>query len=279
VARKTALVEEAEQLADSTRWKQTGDRLREIATTWREVHIDKRTDSELWKRFRKARDRFAERRSAHFAAQADERAAAKASKEKLVAEAESLAGSHDYKTTSGRLKALMREWKEAGRADRPVEDELWTRFRAAQDRFFSRLAELNAERDAKAKANQDAREALVREAESIDIADIAAAQAKLRGIQDRLDKVGPAPRDAAAALDARLAAVSRRVREAAEARHREAALANSPLVIRLRESVAKLERRIERARAAGDERELAEAEASLTTQRSWLAQAEQSPSL
>ncbi|MFL6238124.1 MAG: DUF349 domain-containing protein [Actinomycetes bacterium] len=274
VAKKTALVEEAEQLADSTQWKRTGERFREIAGTWREIHIDRATDAELWKRFRKARDQFTSRRSAHFAAATEQREEAKARKEKLVAEAEGLASSREFKTTAARLKALMREWKAAGHADRPVEDALWTRFRAAQDQFFTRLTEVNAERDAKTKASQDAREALVKEAESIDVSDLAAAQTKLRNVQDRLDKAGPVPRDVEAALDARLAAVVRRIREASDARHREARVENSPLVIRLRESVTKLEKRIERARAAGNDRELAESEAALATQREWLAQAE-----
>ena len=38
----------------------------------------------------------------------------------------------------------------------------------------------------------------------------------------------------------------------------------------------KLEKRVARARAAGNEGEAADAEASLTTQREWLAQAERS---
>src|SRR5436190_493029 len=274
VAAKRALVEEAEQLAESTQWKKAGERLREIATGWREIHIDKPTEAELWKRFRRARAGFATRRTAHYAAAAEEREAAKVRKEKLVAEAESLASSHDYKTTAARLKALMREWKTAGRADRPVEDALWTRFRTAQDQFFGRLSELNAERDAKTREAQDAREALVAEAEALDVADLDAATTRLRNIQDRLDKAGRVPRDVEAALDARLAVVMRRIREASDARHREASVNNSPLVIRLRESVEKLEKRITRARASGNEREAAEAEASLTTQREWLAQAE-----
>jgi hypothetical protein len=274
VAAKTALVEEAEQLADSTQWKKTGERLREIATTWREIHIDKPTEAEMWKRFRKARDQFAKRRSAHFSEQAEQRDAAKVAKEKLVAEAESLAGSREFKTAAAKLKGLMRDWKGAGRADRPVEDALWTRFRAAQDQFFGRLSEVNAERDAKTKVAKEARESLIREAEAIDVSDLAAAQAKLRHIQDRLDKAGSVTRDVEASIDARLAAVVRRVREASDAKHREARVENSPLVIRLRESVEKLEKRIERARAAGNESEAAEAEASLATQREWLAQAE-----
>jgi hypothetical protein len=47
-------------------------------------------------------------------------------------------------------------------------------------------------------------------------------------------------------------------------------------VIRLRESVEKLQARLERARTAGDHKLVAETEEALTTQRQWLDQAESS---
>jgi hypothetical protein len=274
VDRKRALVDEAEQLAESTHWKVAGDRLREIATTWRDIRIDRKTDGELWARLRTARGTFAQRRSAHFATLGEERAAAKRVKEKLVAEAEGLAASTDWKPTASRLKALMREWKAAPRADRESEAEFWTRFRAAQDQFFNRLGEQNAERDVEFRSNQERKEALAAEAEAIDVTDLDAAQSQLRSIQERWEAAGKVPRDAVAKLDDRLAAVARKVRDAADARWREASVASSPLVIRLRESVGKLESKIVRARAAGREDEAAEAEATLATQREWLAQAE-----
>jgi hypothetical protein len=49
---------------------------------------------------------------------------------------------------------------------------------------------------------------------------------------------------------------------------------DSPLVVRLRESVEKLEARLSRARQAGDEKLATETETALATQREWLAQAE-----
>src|SRR5579859_4514861 len=69
VARKTALVEEAEKLAaDSTSWKSAGDRFKEILDEWKTIRgVDRKTDGELWKRYATARDAFARRRGAHFA--------------------------------------------------------------------------------------------------------------------------------------------------------------------------------------------------------------------
>ncbi len=69
LARKTALVEEAEKLAaESTGWKTAGDRFKEILDEWKTIRgVDKKTDGELWKRFAAARDAFTRRRGAHFA--------------------------------------------------------------------------------------------------------------------------------------------------------------------------------------------------------------------
>jgi hypothetical protein len=272
---KRKLVEEAEKLAEASQWKVSGDRLRDIASSWRDIRIDRKTDNELWARLRTARTTFAKRRTAHFATLAEDRRAATERKETLVKEAEGLAESTDWRPTSARLKALMREWKAAGRADRDDEASLWERFRAAQDTFFKRLSEVNAERDAEARDSLQAREALLTEAEAIDPSgDVAAAQAKLRGVQERWEKLGRAPRETGAALDERLAAVARKLRDVVDAQWRESSVENSPLVIRLRESVAKLEKKIDRARAAGQTNDVADAEAALTTQREWLAQAE-----
>jgi hypothetical protein len=78
-------------------------------------------------------------------------------------------------------------------------------------------------------------------------------------------------------LEQRLAAVEQKVREAGSgARHVVAT--ESPLVVRLRESVTKLEARLARARNSGDDKLAAETETALTTQREWLAQAERSGS-
>ncbi|HMA46220.1 MAG TPA: DUF349 domain-containing protein [Frankiaceae bacterium] len=275
---KRELAEEAERLATSTDWKAAGDRFRGLAEQWRGITgVDRRTDSELWRRVAAAREEFGRRRAAHFAALDEQRAAARARKEELVAEAERLAGSSDWGATAGRFKALMAEWKAAGRASREADDALWARFRAAQDGFFSRRNAVHAERDAQYRGNQARKERLLAEAEALDVdADPAAAGRRLREIQERWETVGRVPREAMAPLERRLAAVEERVRSAAEARWHRPDPQASPLVTRLRESVAKLEAKVEQARAAGRAEEAAEAEAALATQREWLAQAARS---
>jgi hypothetical protein len=150
LARKNALVEEAEKIAaESTGWKSAGDRLKEILEEWKTIRgIDKKTDGELWKRYAAARDGFARRRGAHFASLDSQRKQAQGHKEALVAEAETLAESTDWAATANRLKELMTEWKAAPRAAKDAEQRPWERFRAALDTFFTRRGEVFSARDA-----------------------------------------------------------------------------------------------------------------------------------
>lgn len=63
-----------------------------------------------------------------------------AAKEALIREAEELAAMTEFRGGHQRAQALMQRWKAAGRAG-PANDELWHRFKAALDRFYTRMRE------------------------------------------------------------------------------------------------------------------------------------------
>ncbi|HEY6748906.1 MAG TPA: DUF349 domain-containing protein [Mycobacteriales bacterium] len=277
-AAKEKLVLEAEELAQSSQWKAAGDRFRAIVDEWKAIRgVDRKADEQLWKRFAAARDAFTRRRGSHFAALDEQRGVARARKEELVAEAEALSGSTDWGPTANRLKALMTEWKGAGRASKEAEEQLWTRFRAAQDAFFAARAATFSERDAEQLANQKIKEALIGEAEALDpAADLRGAQARLRDIQERYDAVGHVPRDAIRTLDNRMRAAEQRIRDAGEAEWKRGKPDSNPLLDQLRETVAKAEAQLEKARSGGNAAKIAEAEAAVTARREWLAEAERS---
>jgi hypothetical protein len=268
---KAALAEEAEKLAVSSEWKASGERLRGIGDDWKRLpHLEKKADDELWQRVAAARKRFTERRTAHFAALEEQREVSKGRKERLISQAEALQESTDWKTTADRFKQLMTEWKTAGRAPREVEDALWGRFKAAQDTFFQARSAAFSEQDEELRGNQSVKEEILAEAEQIDpAAGLDKAKAHLRRLQDRWEAAGKVPRDAMRPLEARMAAVEEKVRAADGARFARAE--ESPFLVRLREKVAELEVKLDKARAAG--RPTDELEAALTTQRQWLSQA------
>ncbi len=272
VAAKETLIAEAEQIAESaTSWKASGDRLRAIVDEWKQIKgIDRRTDDALWKRFAAARDAFGKRRGQHFAQLDAERGTARAAKEQLVARAEQLSASSDWRETATAMRDLMAEWKAAPRTSREAEDQLWTRFRAAQDSFFARRSEVFASRDAEQVANQKHKEAVIERAAALDLADPKAAQNQLRELQAEFDAVGHVPRDAMRRLDDRMRAAEQRVRDAVDAQWRAASVESNPFLAELRARLAEAEEKLERARRSGDAARIKKAEDEVASRRALL---------
>jgi hypothetical protein len=256
---KEQLVAEAEELAQSEQWRSAGERLRALVDTWKGLpRLDRKSDDELWHRFSHARSAFSKRRKAHFAALDAQREEARRTKERLVAEAESLSGSTDWGTTAARYRELMTEWKAAGRAQREHEDDLWNRFRGAQDVFFAARGAVFAERDAEQGENLKLKEELATEAEKLlPVTDLKAARAAFRAVNERWEAIGHVPRDARPKIEARMHAVERAIQEAEEAEWRrtnpEARARAAGLTGQLQDAVDKLRKQIDAARAAGND--------------------------
>jgi hypothetical protein len=267
-ARKEALAAEAEDVAaNSGQWKAAGDRLREILEEWRTISgLDRKTDDALWKRYSAARETFNRRRGSHFAELDRERAGARQSKEALCEHAEELAGSTDWGATGAAFRALLTEWKAAGRAAKDVDDALWQRFKAAQDTFFSARNAASADRDAEFQANADAKEALLAEAENLDTTDLDAARAALRAIGGKWDAIGKVPRERGAELERRLRAAEKKVRDAPSGGVDPEAQARAD---QFRARAEQFERQADKAAAAGRTKDAEEARASAEQWRQW----------
>jgi hypothetical protein len=270
VAAKERLVAEAEQIAAaSTSWKASGERLRAIVEEWKQIRgVDRKSDDALWKRFAAAREAFGKRRDRHFAQRDSARAEARDKKQELIARAEQLAQSSDWKQTAVALRELMDEWRAAGNAGRDAEEALWAKFRAARDTFYERRSGVFAERDAEQVANQQKKEAIIAEAEALDLADPKRAQSELRELQSRFDGIGHVPRDAMRRIDARMRSAEQRVREALDAQWKQPAAESNPFLVALRERLAEAEQKLERARKSGDAERIAKAEAEVAERRS-----------
>ncbi|MFE7278398.1 DUF349 domain-containing protein [Streptomyces sp. NPDC057623] len=255
---KESLVTEAEELAQSDQWRAAGERLRALVDTWKGLpRLDRKSDDELWHRFSHARSAFSKRRKAHFAQLDAQREEARKTKERLVTEAESLSGSTDWGPTAARYRDLMSEWKAAGRAQREHEDDLWNRFRGAQDIFFAARSSVFAERDAEQSENLKLKEELAEEAEKLlPIGDLKGARAAFRSINERWEAIGHVPRDARPKVEGRMHAVERALQDAEETEWRrtnpEARARAEGLTGQLQAAVDKLRGQIEQARGQGN---------------------------
>jgi hypothetical protein len=113
-------------------------------------------------------------REAYEAKKAAETAAKKArleqiliEKEKIVAEAESLAESESWKVTGDRLKVLLDEWKSAPRLDKKSDADLWKRFSSSRNKFDKRRRSHFAALESVQSVVSDAKKLIVTEAESL----------------------------------------------------------------------------------------------------------------
>lgn len=277
---KERIVGEAESLATSSEWKRTGDRLRALLDEWKAAaRLDRKTDDALWKRFSHARTSFDKQRRAHFAELDSQRTGAAEAKEKLIKEAVELSTSRDWGPTARRYRDLMAEWKAAGRARRDVEDELWGRFRAAQDVFFTARSEVFSARDADLKVNLETKLVLLTEAERLlPVTDPRAARQALRSLHDRWEAAGHVPRADKDAVEARLRAVDDAVRAAEEAAWKrsnpEARARAEATVAQLRTSIESLDGDAAAAEDAGEPQKAATAREAAAARREWLAEAE-----
>ncbi|MFJ2880133.1 DUF349 domain-containing protein [Streptomyces sp. NPDC086796] len=135
-----------------------------------------------------------EERKAQKAKQTDE---AKHAKEALVAEAEELAQSEQWRSAGERLRALVDTWKGLPRLDRKSDDELWHRFSHARSAFSKRRKAHFASLDAQREEARKAKEKLVVEAESLSgSTDWGATAARYRDLMTEWKAAGRAQREA-----------------------------------------------------------------------------------
>ena len=280
--KKEQAVVEAEALATGNDWRGGVNRFRSLLEDWKALpRLDRATDDALWHRFSTARTTYTRRRKAQFAQQNGQRESAREIKEQLVVEAEALATSTDWGPTTGAYRDLMTRWKAAGAAPRGVDEQLWRRFRAAQDTFFGAKQTVNAAQDVEFRANAEAKAALLDEAEAamLPVTDLGKARVAYRELLERWSAIGKVPRDSMRSLDTRLHALESAVNEAEEHKWRrtnpEARARAADTAAKLETQIATLEEQATKASARGDERAAQQARDSAATYREWLAQAQQ----
>ena len=275
------IVAEAERLAaEATHWKSSGERMRQLLEEWKAApRGDRAAEAALWKRLSAARNGFAKRRKAYFATLEEEREGIRSRKEELVGQAEELSSSKDWGTTATAYRELMRAWKQAGRADRSAEDEMWTRFKNAQDAFFRARSDVLDAKDRELREHVVVKEQLLAEAEKLlPVTDARAARATLRSILERWERAGAVPRDSQERLEVGLRKIEETLRRAEDSHWRrsnpEALSRARGTVDQIRSAIAQLERQLAKAEASSDDKAQQQAREAIDARRSWLAEAE-----
>lgn len=290
LAAREAIVEQAEALAakrpEQIQWKTASATMNELFDAWKgaqrsSVRLPRATEDALWKRFRSARTTFDRHRRAYFSQLDSTNAAAKEVKEELIARAEALQGSTDWAATAAEYRKLMDEWKKSRRASRKDDDQLWSRFRAAQDVFFQARAAANAKIDEEYAQNLVVKEALLEEARALlPIKDLATAKKELDSIRTRWEEAGKVPRNDLQRIESALRQVEDAVKGAEDEQWRrsnpETKARSNSMLSQLLDTIAALEDDLAAAQAKGNAKQIAAAQEALDARRMWLSTLEKS---
>ena len=277
---KTKIVEAAEALIDSTAWKNASAKLKELMDAWKVApRLDKDSDSELWKRFSQARNKFDKRRRAHFSNLDDLHKEVTAKKVELVKTAESIKNSKEWLATANKFKELMSAWKAAGRGKASSDTKLWAAFKDAQDHFFAAKNADFEKRGELMTVNLAKREEFIPKFEALlPITDVAKARKEFRALMDQYSKIGVTDRKKRAELDSKIDKVERAIKEVFEEHNRRTdptAIAHANSVVKgLMDAIASYEEQAKKAEASGNVAKAMVAREAAAARRTWLEEAQ-----
>jgi hypothetical protein len=173
--------------------EKASNEMRTLQERWKPVAAAPRSQAEaLWTRFKTAQEQVYEKCKDFFAQQAAERSENLKKKEALCLRAESMADSTDWVKTAEAMKSLQAEWKTIGPVTRGNEKQVWERFRAACDRFFTRRQEDLKQRKQDWSENLKRKEALVAEAKTLSAStEWEQAASRIKKLQAEWKTIGP----------------------------------------------------------------------------------------
>jgi len=165
---KQALVAEVvamiEQCGDSLqKFNKASERIEQIKTEWNAVGpVDKKFNAKVWKEFKEAQDAFYTAKKALVGESREVFKGHRTAKQDLIAKANALKESTDWKETTEELKRLQQQWKAIGSAGHRDENKLWNAFREACDGFFAKKKHFFDTMDDRQGDNLKAKEELLK---------------------------------------------------------------------------------------------------------------------
>ncbi len=138
--KKTELCMQAEEYQESTDWKEATDVLIRLQKEWKAIgSVPRKYSDKIWKRFRKACDRFFERKAEHFASMDSSFEDNLKEKEKLIEELENFEPGDNINEAFEKLKDIQKLWAEVGFVPYKDKDAIINRYRNALNEQFDRL--------------------------------------------------------------------------------------------------------------------------------------------
>ena len=126
-----------EDFKTNKQWDDATAMVQALQAEWRTIGFaPKKNNQIIYDEFRSYTDKFFAAKTAFYKSLRDELSENLKRKRELVAEAEALKESTDWRETADKLIELQKRWKEVGPVARKYSDEVWKQFTAACDYFF-----------------------------------------------------------------------------------------------------------------------------------------------
>ena len=136
---KERIISQAKEASEgSTDWKGTHTKLEELLKQWKKAGSAGRNEDErLWGEFQAVRNAFYERRSADRENRERGLIENRQKKSALISEVQNYTRAHDYsEDTLNRVKTMIEDWKTIGFCGKQEGEQLWEKFRKAQDAYW-----------------------------------------------------------------------------------------------------------------------------------------------
>ena len=172
LVKKQALIQQLKAIDLTTiksnkQWDEAAEKIQAIQQEWRTIGFaPKKQNQAVYEEYRELCDAFFKAKTAFYKGMRDELSDNLKKKRALIAEADALKESTDWKETTDKLIELQKQWKAIGPVARKYSDDLWKMFTAACDTFFE--AKRVATKEARLQIAQKRAEAKERWSKKID---------------------------------------------------------------------------------------------------------------
>ncbi|MEN9699597.1 MAG: hypothetical protein RLZZ301_795 [Bacteroidota bacterium] len=147
-AQKKTLIEKAQQLSQSTNWKETADQLKRLQQQWQQLgNAGHKWENKLWKEFRAACNAFFDAKDQHFTAQDATFEGNLALKNSLIEELKSFETTDDKQATLSFLRDIQKRYTDAGPVPSKARQTNYTAFKALMDEKYAALKLEGAEKE------------------------------------------------------------------------------------------------------------------------------------
>ena len=160
LAKKQDIIERLKQIdieaiRSNKQWEKASEEVAAMQNEWRSIGFaPKKQNQAIYDEYRALCDRFFKAKTRFFKDMRDMFSDNLKRKRELIAKAEALIDSTEWKETTDALVALQKEWKTIGPVARKYSDDLWNKFTATCDAFFEKKREANKESRAESRKSK-----------------------------------------------------------------------------------------------------------------------------